>query len=121
MRAAFAYRRKTLANSLALAGWREDRAAVEAACRAAGVDPRARAEALPPEAFVRAGAGGRVSVLAGVKINLSLRVGAAARRRLSTSSRPCSRRSPLGDALELEPAPRRRGRGARPRRAATRS
>jgi 16S rRNA (adenine1518-N6/adenine1519-N6)-dimethyltransferase len=52
VRAAFAYRRKTLANALALAGWRDDRGAAEAACRAAGVDPRARAEALPPEAFL---------------------------------------------------------------------
>ena len=52
VRAAFAYRRKTLANALALAGWRDDRGAVEAACRAAGVDPRMRAEALPPEAFL---------------------------------------------------------------------
>jgi 16S rRNA (adenine1518-N6/adenine1519-N6)-dimethyltransferase len=52
VRAGFAYRRKTLANALALAGWRGDRGAVEAACRAAGVDPRARAEALPPEAFL---------------------------------------------------------------------
>jgi 16S rRNA (adenine1518-N6/adenine1519-N6)-dimethyltransferase len=52
VRAAFAYRRKTLGNALTLAGWRESRAAVEAACRAAGVDSGARAEALPPEAFV---------------------------------------------------------------------
>jgi 16S rRNA (adenine1518-N6/adenine1519-N6)-dimethyltransferase len=51
VRAAFAYRRKTVANALATAGWRDDRAAVEVALRAAGVDPSARAEALPPEAF----------------------------------------------------------------------
>jgi 16S rRNA (adenine1518-N6/adenine1519-N6)-dimethyltransferase len=51
VRAAFAYRRKTVANALATAGWRDDRAAVEVALRAAGVDPGARAEALPPEAF----------------------------------------------------------------------
>jgi 16S rRNA (adenine1518-N6/adenine1519-N6)-dimethyltransferase len=50
-RAAFAYRRKTLVNALVLAGWRPDRAAVEAACRAAGVDPRARAETLPGAVF----------------------------------------------------------------------
>jgi 16S rRNA (adenine1518-N6/adenine1519-N6)-dimethyltransferase len=53
VRAAFAYRRKTLVNSLANAGWRADRAAVEAACRIAGVDPAARAESLPPDAFLR--------------------------------------------------------------------
>jgi 16S rRNA (adenine1518-N6/adenine1519-N6)-dimethyltransferase len=53
VRAAFAYRRKTLVNSLANAGWRPDRAAVVAACRVAGVDPSARAEALPAEAFLR--------------------------------------------------------------------
>jgi 16S rRNA (adenine1518-N6/adenine1519-N6)-dimethyltransferase len=53
VRAAFAYRRKTLLNSLANAGWRGDRAAAEAACRTAGVDPAARAESLPPEAFLR--------------------------------------------------------------------
>ncbi len=52
VRAAFAYRRKTLVNALTLAGWRADRAAVEAACRAAGVDARARAEALPAATFV---------------------------------------------------------------------
>jgi 16S rRNA (adenine1518-N6/adenine1519-N6)-dimethyltransferase len=52
VRAAFAYRRKTLVNSLANAGWRPDRAAVEAACRAAGVDPAARAESLPAAAFL---------------------------------------------------------------------
>ena len=52
VRAAFAYRRKTLVNALVLAGWRSDRAAVEAACRAAGIDARARAETLPGEVFV---------------------------------------------------------------------
>lgn len=51
VRGAFAYRRKTVANALAAAGWREDRAAVEAALRSAGIDPGARAETLPPEAF----------------------------------------------------------------------
>jgi 16S rRNA (adenine1518-N6/adenine1519-N6)-dimethyltransferase len=53
VRAAFAYRRKTVANALALAGWRDDRAAVELALRAAGIDPGARAEALAPDAFAR--------------------------------------------------------------------
>ena len=52
VRAAFAYRRKTLVNALVLAGWRPDRAAVEAACRAAGIDAKARAETLPGEVFV---------------------------------------------------------------------
>jgi 16S rRNA (adenine1518-N6/adenine1519-N6)-dimethyltransferase len=59
VRAAFAYRRKTVANALAMAGWRDDRAAVEVALRVAGIDPGARAEALPPESFTalaRAGA-----------------------------------------------------------------
>jgi 16S rRNA (adenine1518-N6/adenine1519-N6)-dimethyltransferase len=51
VRAAFAYRRKTVANALALAGWRDDRAAVAVALHAAGIDPGARAETLPPEAF----------------------------------------------------------------------
>lgn len=51
VRAAFAYRRKTLVNALALAGW-GDRAASEAACRVAGVAAGARAEALPAETFV---------------------------------------------------------------------
>jgi 16S rRNA (adenine1518-N6/adenine1519-N6)-dimethyltransferase len=49
--AAFAHRRKTLANSLTLAGW-AGRAEVERICVAAGVDPRIRAEALAPDAFV---------------------------------------------------------------------
>jgi 16S rRNA (adenine1518-N6/adenine1519-N6)-dimethyltransferase len=53
VRAAFAYRRKTLVNSLANAGWRPSRAAVEAACDVAGVDSAARAESLPAEAFLR--------------------------------------------------------------------
>jgi len=53
VRAAFAYRRKTVANSLTLAGWRDDRHAVGAACAAAGVDAGARAEALEPEVFLR--------------------------------------------------------------------
>ena len=52
VRAAFAYRRKTLVNALVLAGWRADRAAVEVACRSAGIAAKARAEALPPGAFV---------------------------------------------------------------------
>jgi 16S rRNA (adenine1518-N6/adenine1519-N6)-dimethyltransferase len=51
VRAAFGYRRKTVANALALAGWRGDRAAVAVALRAAGIDPGVRAESLPPEAF----------------------------------------------------------------------
>jgi 16S rRNA (adenine1518-N6/adenine1519-N6)-dimethyltransferase len=49
--AAFAHRRKTLANSLALAGW-ASRPEIERICAAAGVDPRIRAEALPPDSFV---------------------------------------------------------------------
>ena len=49
--AAFAHRRKTLPNSLALAGWAE-RSAAEAACVAAGIDPRARAEAVLPDDLV---------------------------------------------------------------------
>lgn len=47
---AFAHRRKTLRNTLrGLA----DRAAVTHACHRAGIDPGARAEELPPAAFVR--------------------------------------------------------------------
>jgi len=50
--AAFAHRRKTLANSVALAGLTSrDRAT--AALAAAGLDPGTRAEALPPQAFVQ--------------------------------------------------------------------
>jgi 16S rRNA (adenine1518-N6/adenine1519-N6)-dimethyltransferase len=51
VQAAFSHRRKTLANALSLAGWAA-RGDVEAACRAAGIDPGVRAEALAPEAFV---------------------------------------------------------------------
>ncbi|GAA1914502.1 16S rRNA (adenine(1518)-N(6)/adenine(1519)-N(6)) -dimethyltransferase RsmA [Streptomyces sodiiphilus] len=47
--AAFAQRRKTLRS--ALAGWAGSPAAAEAACTAAGVDPRARGEALTVEEF----------------------------------------------------------------------
>ena len=47
---AFGHRRKTLANSLALAGF--ERAAVEAACERLGIAAGIRAEALEPEAFV---------------------------------------------------------------------
>jgi 16S rRNA (adenine1518-N6/adenine1519-N6)-dimethyltransferase len=46
--AAFSHRRKTIANSLALGGW-APRDEVERRLRAAGIDPRARAEALAPE------------------------------------------------------------------------
>ena len=52
VRSAFAYRRKTLANALATAGWGPDRATVAMALRGAGIDPGARAETLPPEAFL---------------------------------------------------------------------
>jgi 16S rRNA (adenine1518-N6/adenine1519-N6)-dimethyltransferase len=48
--AGFGHRRKTVANSLAR-GLGLPPAAVEAACRAAGVDPRARAETLNLEGF----------------------------------------------------------------------
>ena len=48
--AGFGHRRKTLANALAH-GLKITPSAVEAACRAAGVDPRARAETLDLEAF----------------------------------------------------------------------
>lgn len=48
--AGFGHRRKTLANALAR-GLELPSAAVEAACRAAGVDPRVRAETLGLEAF----------------------------------------------------------------------
>jgi 16S rRNA (adenine1518-N6/adenine1519-N6)-dimethyltransferase len=48
VRAAFGQRRKTLANALRGAGLAEP----GAACAAAGIDPRARAESLAPEAFL---------------------------------------------------------------------
>jgi len=48
--AGFGHRRKTLANALAR-GLEITPSAVETACRAAGVDPRARAETLDLEAF----------------------------------------------------------------------
>ncbi len=51
VQAAFAHRRKTLANSLSLAG--VERARAEDALRGIGLDPGARAEALAPEDFVR--------------------------------------------------------------------
>jgi 16S rRNA (adenine1518-N6/adenine1519-N6)-dimethyltransferase len=47
---AFGHRRKTLANSLALAGF--ERTSVEAACERLGIAAGIRAEALEPEAFV---------------------------------------------------------------------
>ena len=50
--ASFSHRRKTLPNSLTLAGW-AGRPEVEAAIRAASIDPRLRAEALEPADFVR--------------------------------------------------------------------
>jgi 16S rRNA (adenine1518-N6/adenine1519-N6)-dimethyltransferase len=49
--AGFAHRRKTLANSLTLAGW-ASRAEIERICEATGIDPRIRAEALAPPAFL---------------------------------------------------------------------
>ncbi len=50
VQAAFAHRRKTLANSLGLAGL--DRAWADEAVAAAGLDPAVRAEALEPETFL---------------------------------------------------------------------
>ena len=49
VQAAFGHRRKTLANSLALAG--VERARADAALAALGLDPSVRAEALPPDTF----------------------------------------------------------------------
>jgi 16S rRNA (adenine1518-N6/adenine1519-N6)-dimethyltransferase len=49
--AGFAHRRKTLANSLTLAGW-ASRGEIERICETTGIDPRIRAEALPPPAFL---------------------------------------------------------------------
>jgi 16S rRNA (adenine1518-N6/adenine1519-N6)-dimethyltransferase len=49
--AAFAHRRKTLANSLSLAG-HSSRAQAQAALEVLGIDPAARAEALAPPQFV---------------------------------------------------------------------
>jgi 16S rRNA (adenine1518-N6/adenine1519-N6)-dimethyltransferase len=51
VQAAFGHRRKTLANSLSLAG--VERARAEGALEALGLDPKVRAEALPPETFLR--------------------------------------------------------------------
>jgi 16S rRNA (adenine1518-N6/adenine1519-N6)-dimethyltransferase len=48
---AFAHRRKTLANSLRLAGWRRED--IEAALHDAGIDARARAESVTVEQFAR--------------------------------------------------------------------
>jgi 16S rRNA (adenine1518-N6/adenine1519-N6)-dimethyltransferase len=49
---AFAHRRKTLPNSLELAGL-VSRAEAASALAGLGLSPEARAEALPPEEFVR--------------------------------------------------------------------
>ena len=51
VQAAFGHRRKTLANSVSLAGIERDRADV--ALETLGLDPSVRAEALPPETFLR--------------------------------------------------------------------
>jgi 16S rRNA (adenine1518-N6/adenine1519-N6)-dimethyltransferase len=51
VQAAFGHRRKTLANSLAFAG--VERARAEQALAALALDPAVRAEALPPETFLR--------------------------------------------------------------------
>ena len=74
---AFGHRRKTLANSLALAGLASREQAV-AALAAIGRDAAVRAEALAPDEFVAA-RGGFDRVLTGVapaKLNLALVVGA---------------------------------------------
>jgi 16S rRNA (adenine1518-N6/adenine1519-N6)-dimethyltransferase len=51
VQAAFAHRRKTLANSLRLSGWRREDAL--AALQRAGIEPAARAEAVELEQFAR--------------------------------------------------------------------
>ena len=123
VRAAFAHRRKTLANALALAGWRaRPRRGRARRCAAAGIDPRrARRGARRPTAFALLRPRGRPrDVIAGAKINLCLRVGprrADGYHELATVIAALD----VGDDVELEPAAGDAGRGARPRRAATRS
>jgi 16S rRNA (adenine1518-N6/adenine1519-N6)-dimethyltransferase len=51
VQAAFGHRRKTLANSVSLAGI--ERARADVALETLGLDPSVRAEALPPETFLR--------------------------------------------------------------------
>ncbi len=51
LQAAFGHRRKMLAGALALGGWRREVA--QQACAAADLDPRARAENLSPQDFLR--------------------------------------------------------------------
>ena len=79
VRGAFAHRRKTLANSLALAGV-ADREEVVAALGAIGRRPDIRAEALEPERVRRARRGARamsdwLEAAAPAKLNLTLVVG----------------------------------------------
>ena len=102
VRAAFAYRRKTIANALALAGWRDDRAPWTQPARSpASIRPRAPRRCPP-----RPSRGWREpapDVIAGVKINLSLRVGPPrgdGYHELATVLAALS----AGDDLELEPA-----------------
>ena len=110
VRAAFAYRRKTVANALATAGWRRrSRRGRASRCGAAGIEPGARAESaaargLRPARPARAAP----DVIAGAKINLCLRVGPAARRRLPRASRPCIAALALGDDVSSSRRPRRR-------------
>lgn len=54
LQAAFGHRRKMLASALAMGGWRREVA--EQACAKADLDPRARAENLSPQDFLRLGA-----------------------------------------------------------------
>ena len=121
--AGFSHRRKTLANSLALAGW-GSRAEIERVCAASrhrSADPR-RGAAAPglPRACDRPRRGAGVRALAPAKVNLLLRVGPQARRRLPRAREP-DRRARRGGRARA-----RAGRRARPSRrrrspAATRS
>ena len=103
VQAAFGHRRKTLANSVSLAGF--ERARADAALETLGLDPSVRAEALPPETFLAPRRGARVTVVhAYAKINLTLVVGprrADGLHEIATVMQQID----LADRLELEPAP----------------
>ena len=101
--AAFAHRRKTLPNSIELAGL-ATRARAQEALATLGVAAATRAEALEPAAFVELERAAAVTVrLAHAKINLALvvgPVGASGKHELTT----VFQRVGLADRLELEPA-----------------
>ena len=111
---AFGHRRKTLANSLSLAGLVTRERAAEALA-AIGRDAAVRAEALEPEEFVALAAALACDGRSAARRSTSRSSSGQCARTASTSSRRCSSASTWPTGSRVEPAERDRRRGVRGR------